>query len=158
MYEKKIFSNKKRFERIFNGNINSNIISIIWFSIISIKMNNYIGPSLIDLDIMGKQKIIFSSLDGSQYYNYLENRSNVEFVTINNLTQINDRTIATEDFMEKVYQISKDTENSENHEVDMDAEDYIGYYSSILMFSDENSRYEFMMALTVINIIFIHFN
>ena len=29
----------------------------------------------------------------------------------------------------------------------MDAEDYIGYYSSILMFSDENSRYEFMMAL-----------
>ena len=111
------------------------------------QMNNYIGPSLIDLDIMGKQKIVFSSLDGSQYYNYLENRSNVEFVTINNLTQINDRTIAAEDFMEKVYQISKDTENSENHEVDMDAEDYIGYYSSILMFSDENSRYEFMMAL-----------
>ena len=111
------------------------------------QMNNYIGPSLIDLDIMGKQKILFSSMDGNQYYNYLENRSNVEFVTINNLTKNNDRAIAAEDFIEKVYQISKDTENSEQHEVDMDAEDYIGYYSSILMFSDENSRYEFMMAL-----------
>lgn len=68
-------------------------------------MNNIIGPSLIDLDIMGNQKIIFSSMNGKKYNKYLEN----EFVTIDNLTQINDRTTAAENFIEKVYEMSKNT-------------------------------------------------
>ena len=125
-------------------------IFLVLFGLILSKfqMNTKTGPSLIDLNIIGNQKVIFSSMNGKNYNDYLENRANVEFVTINNLTQFrDDRTAATEYFIEEAYKLSKDTESNQQHEVDMEAEDYVGYYSSILMFSDERNRYEFMMAL-----------
>ena len=126
-------------------------IFLVLFGLILSKfqMDEISGPSLVNLDITGNQKIIFSSMDGKGYDEYLENRANVEFVTIDtNLTQIkDDRTAIAQYFIEKAYEISKDSESYENHAVDMEAEDYVGYYSSILMFSDFNSRYEFMMAL-----------
>ena len=124
-------------------------IFLVLFGLVLSKfqMNTKTGPSLIDLDIMGDQKVIFSSMKGNRPEDYLENRTNVEFINIDMTKYKNDRTAAAENFMEEVYEMSKDTESNQNHEVDMEAEDYIGYYSSILMFSDENSRYEFMMAL-----------
>ena len=99
-----------------------------------------------DLSVIGKQKIIFSSLGGNKYNEYLEEDPLVIFEEINFNNNTN-RKIISRDFIEKVYNITYKYEENINYEVDMINENYIGYYASLLMFSDNSNQYEFLMLL-----------
>ena len=114
-----------------------------------IKIINQNYLKLIDVNLTGKQIIIYSSLNGKGYKNYFENSENVNFKEINNLASEtnNDRRNSTLKFIEKIYDINYPFENNENQIVDTNNKNYVGYYSSMLLFSDNNNRYEFIMVL-----------
>ena len=103
----------------------------------------------IDINLTGKQIILYSSLNEKGYINYFENSKNVKFNEINNLVnQTNkDRRTSALNFIEKIYEINYPFENNKNQIIDTSSKDYIGYYSSILLFSDNYNRYEFIMIL-----------
>ena len=125
-------------------------------------------PYLVNLGLTGKQTLIYTSLNKKDYTNYLKKEDGLEiesidlydFSKIDNTSDykkitkdsnINSTTLYREysakKFIERVYNITDPYEDSENHEVDMTAENYPGYYSSLLMFSEQNNRYEFLMVL-----------
>ena len=125
-------------------------IFLVFFGLLvsKIEMNSRNGASNIDVNITGKQIILYSSLNEKRYNEYFENSKNVTFKEINNFANKTDnRTIWAKKFIEKIYEINYPYENNENLIVDISSEDYVGYYSSMLLFSDKNNRYEFMMAL-----------
>jgi ATP-binding cassette subfamily A (ABC1) protein 3 len=51
------------------------------------------------------------------------------------------------DFVDKVYDITKHTEDSKLKEIDMTDKNYVGYYSSLLMLEERNHKYEYVMVL-----------
>ena len=51
------------------------------------------------------------------------------------------------DFINKIFETNKDTEDSELNEVDMTDEDYVGYFGALLMLKEENNNYEFVEAI-----------
>jgi len=118
----------------------------------TIEMTSKSYPIVVDLDITGKQKIIFSSF---LYYNnlssYYINDSNL--VTSEGIEHFGDsyehyeKTNAVIDFVDKVFELSKHTEDSKLKEIDMTEEDYVGYYSSLLMLEERNHKYEYIMVL-----------
>ena len=132
------------------------------------EMNFKSKPYVVDLDLTGKQKIIFASTNKNKSKDYLESSKiiSIEEIDLYDFSNINDltdypkitnlsnitsaslyRTYTAKNFFEKVYDITSKFEDSQFNEVDMTSEDYVGYYSSILMFSDKDYRYEFIMAL-----------
>ena len=126
-------------------------IFLILFGLLITKINTNYKPERkqIDVNLTGKQIILFSSLNKKGYKNYFENSENVNFQEINNLGDEtnNNRRNATLKFIEKIYDINYPFESNENQIVDTTKEDYVGYYSSMLLFSDNNNRYEFIMVL-----------
>ena len=50
-------------------------------------------------------------------------------------------------FIEKIYETNKDTEDSELKEVDMTDENYVGYFGALLMLKESNQNYEFVEAI-----------
>ena len=145
------------------------ILLVLFGLLISkVDMNFRSRPYLVDLGLTGKQKIIFSSLNKNNSQDYLDPDPEIEIEDIDlydfskiqnltdyakitnvpNITSISSyRTYSAQKFFDKVYDISNKYEDSQFNEVDMTADDYVGYYSSILMFSDNNYRYQFLMAL-----------
>ena len=145
------------------------LLVLFGLGISRVEMNFKSIPTILGLDITGKQKIIFSSINNKTSKDYFNiNNTNVQFEdielynfeNIKNFTDYpsitNDKSIISassyraytaKKFIEKVYNISNVYEDSKYNEVDMTNDNYVGYYSSILMFSDKNHRYEFIMAL-----------
>ena len=132
------------------------------------EMNFKSMPYEVDLELTGKQKIIFSSTNKKKSQDYLESYKDLDieeielydfskitdlkdYIKITNLSNMTStpiyRLYTTHKFFEKIYDITNKFEDSEYNEVDTTTDDYIGYYSSVLMFSDSNHRYEFIMAL-----------
>ena len=108
------------------------------------------GPYLInDLELTGKQKIIYSSLNGVPSSNYFKNDTNIQFVDLNNkiYSKIDNKVLVAQEFIEKVYDISYIYEDSQYNEVDMTDEDYEGYYASILMLSEKEHIYDFILLV-----------
>ena len=124
-------------------------IFLVLFGLIlsKVEMNSRIGPSKIDINLTGKQIILYSLPNGKKYNDYFEENENVKFKEVNFVNKTENRTILAQNFIEKIYDINYPYENNEKQLVDMASEDYVGYYSSILLFSDKNNRYEFMLAL-----------
>lgn len=54
---------------------------------------------------------------------------------------------AIRDFVEKIFEITKNYEDSKNHEVDMTKKSYVGNYASLLMLEEENNKYQIIMVL-----------
>ena len=111
--------------------------------------------TLEDLEMMtGKQKILFSSINGHSSFDYFTNSSVITYEDLNYsdiiLKKNNEYLNIAESFIEKVYSISRYTEDSQDNEVDMTGDDYVGYYLSLLMFQEPNNssnRYSFLMLL-----------
>ena len=127
------------------------IILVLFGLIISkVEMTFKSAPYVIDISITGKQNIMFASITNNSVEDYFIN--DIDVVTSKKLEDYgtydeNHKKEAIKDFVEKMYNISKDTEDSEKHEVDMTSDDYVGYYSSLLMLEDDNNKYQFILAL-----------
>ena len=108
------------------------------------------GPYTInDLELTGKQKIIFSSFGGVPSSTYFKNDTNIEFIDLSNKTysNIDNKILSSQEFIQKVYDISNIYEDSQYNEVDMTDENYEGYYASILMISEKDHNYDFILLV-----------
>ena len=127
------------------------IILVLFGLVISkVEMTFKSAPYVVDINITGKQNIMFASITNNNIEDYFIN--DIDIVTSKKLENFgpydkNHKKEAINDFIEKIYDISKDTEDSKDHEVDMTSDDYIGYFSSLLMLEDENNKYQFIMVL-----------
>ena len=116
-------------------------INITWVS----------DPWKMNISFIGKQNVLFSSIQGikniSDYYFY-DKYINVTCQTlkINNYTQ-NEKYLAIENFLDRIYETNNETEDSKHKEVDMTDDDYVGYFGALLMLNEENDNYEFLIAV-----------
>ena len=127
------------------------ILVIFGLALSKIEIGYESGPVQPDMTEIGNQKIMFSSINNIDVEKYFIN--GVEKVTSEKVENFNtassSKQLAIKEFVEKIYDIEIDTEDSSNHEVDMAREDYIGYYSSLLMLNEDNinKNYEFILVL-----------
>ena len=128
------------------------IVLVLFGLLISkVEMTFKSKPYVIDISITGKQKILFASITNSD---------NIEDYFINDIDVVksqklenfgpydsNHKKLAIRDFVDKIFEISKETEDSKDHPVDMTSDSYEGYYASLLLLEEENNKYQFIMAL-----------
>ena len=107
-----------------------------------------------DLNALGKQIIYYSALDESiNKENYFI--KNMENVTSQNLTTYipymeqnqKNKSLAIYNFIETVYNSTKDIESSNNKLIDMNGENYVGCYGNMLLLNEPNElnkNYEFV--------------
>ena len=104
-----------------------------------------------DISIIGNQIVLFSSIQeikNISEYHFSDEYKNVTCKTlpIDNFNQ-NQKPEAIRNFIEKVFETNKDTEDSDLKEVDMNDENYVGYFGALLMLQEENDNYEFVEAI-----------
>ena len=104
------------------------------------------SPVKINLGLTGNQEILFSSMNEAKSQLYFQNSSNASIIDLD-IYKSDNRTLVTQKFIEEVYNRTYQYEDNRFRTIDMSNENYKGIYSSILLFSNENSRYEFIMAL-----------
>ena len=90
-----------------------------------------------DIGAIGKQIIFYGTTDNSinidQYH--FNNIENITCENIDNLGTGDDKT-KIKSFISTFYNRAKDKEDSIDHEVDMTAEDYVGYFGGFLMIKE----------------------
>ena len=126
------------------------ILVLFGLGISKINMGYDSHPADMDITEMGNQKILYAHINGAIDDGYLISGINkVKSEKINFTPSSSDKQIAIKEFVEKIYDIEKDTEDSSNNEVDMASDSYVGYYSSLLMLDEDttNHKYEFVMVL-----------
>jgi len=127
------------------------IILVLFGLLISkVEMTFQSAPYIVDLNMTGKQNIMYASISKNNIEEYFI--KDYDFVTSKKVENYgpyegSQKHKAIIDFTEKIFDISKETEDSKDHEVDLTSESYVGYYSSLLMLEDENNKYEFIMVL-----------
>ena len=102
-------------------------------------------PSEINIEIIGKQYIIFSSIVNNRAEEYFINdlknvTSSKKDITFK--TNIKEEII--KNFVDEMYDIMKYTEEEQNS---YQNEKYIGYYSSLLILEEDNNKYDFIILL-----------
>ena len=127
------------------------LLVLIGLGVSKVKFDWYSEPWNINISIIGKQNVLFSAIQGIDNiteYHFSENYVNVTCQTllIDPFTQ-EQKTEAIRNFLEKIYEKNKDTEDSKLVEVDMTDENYVGYYGALLMLKEKNDTYEFVEAI-----------
>ena len=127
------------------------LLVLIGLAVSKVKFKWVSDPWNIDISIIGKQNVLFSSIEGINNiteYHFTDDYINVTCQTlpIDSFTQ-NQKTEAIKNFIEKIYETNKDTEDSEIKEVDMTDDNYVGYFGALLMLKEENNNYEFVEAI-----------
>ena len=126
------------------------ILTLFGLLLSKIEIGYKSGPVEVSFEELGKQNIIYSSYDNSINLNdfILEDipSTKIEGLTIDNFP---DKKDAVKEYINKIYEIQKDTEDSSKKEVDMASDDYTGYFGSLFMLDVDNSnkKYEFIIAL-----------
>ena len=130
------------------------IIVLIGLAISKSEMNYKSSPALVDIKITGKQKILFASLienNGTDYDFLRENIENVEIQKMDEFDYFNfnphKRNEALQLFIDLTYYKTRDNENSEKNIIDTTAEDYVGYYSGLMMLEQNKVEYNFIILL-----------
>ena len=125
------------------------LILLIGLGISKSDMNYFSSPIRVDIQITGKQKIMFASLENRYAYNYLDNTNNITIETIEEFNDFNQNSKqkAIQYFVDLVYYKTRDYENSENNEIDMTTDDYIGYYSGFFLLEERDNKYGFIILL-----------
>ena len=127
------------------------LLVIIGLFVSRININWSSDPWKMDISYLGKQNVLFSSIEGirniKDYYFY-DNYTNVTCQTleINKFTQ-NEKAEAIVNFIDKIFETNNETEDSKLKEVDMTDENYVGYFGALLMLSEKNDNFEFLIAV-----------
>ena len=127
------------------------LLVIIGLSVSKVKFQWTSDPWNIDISYIGQQKVLFSSIQGINNiseYHFSDAYVNVtcETLPIDTFTQ-NQKSDAIVNFIEKIFETNKGTEDSKDTEVDMTDENYVGYFGALLMLKEENDNYEFVEAI-----------
>ena len=111
------------------------------------------GPVEVSFEEIKKQNILYSSYDTNINLNnyYLNGFDGVESTKIEGFDSsiYSSKKEAIRKYIEKIYDIEKDTEDSSQKEVDMASDDYVAYFGSFFMLQEDNvnKKYEFIMVL-----------
>ena len=127
------------------------LLVLIGLALSKVKFKYFSDPWNINISHIGKQIVLFSSIDDIKNiteYHFSETYENVTCQTlpIANFTQ-EQKSEAIINFIETIYETNKDTEDSDIKEVDMTEDDYVGYFGALLMLKEENYNYEFAVAI-----------
>ena len=128
------------------------ILVIFGLALSKIELGYKSGPEKVDISAIGNQKILFSSLDTIDVSHYFINDINkVKSEKIEDFLPLSStpKKDVIKNFVEKIYDIESDTEDCNEHEVDMATDEYIGYYSSLLILEEDDTdkKYDFVMVL-----------
>ena len=127
------------------------ILVLIGLLVSKININWTSDPWTMDISYIGRQNVLFSSIQGiknlSDYFFY-DNYTNVtcQELALKNFTQ-SEKPDAIVDFIDKIFTINFNTEDSKYLEVDMTDEDYTGYFGALLMLNEQNDNYDFFIAV-----------
>ena len=108
-------------------------------------------PWKMNISCLGEQNVLFSSIQGIKnicdYYFY-DKYINItcQILKINNYTQ-NEKYLAIENFLDRIYETNNNTEDSKYKEVDMTDDESVGYFGALLMLNEEKDNYEFLIAV-----------
>ena len=111
------------------------------------------GPVEVSFEEIHKQNILYSTYDTNiNLDNYiLKGLEGVEYTKVEGFDSnvYSPEKEAIRKFVEKIYDIEKDTEDSSKKEVDMASDDYVSYFGSLFMLGedDTNKKYNFVMIL-----------
>ena len=122
---------------------------LVGLAISLVEMSFKSEKALIDINIVGNQNILFASNNPTiniQDY-FINDISGVNSISIPNYISNSNKKEAVYNFIEKVFEIEKDSEDSVHHEVDMTSDDYIGYYSALLLLEEKNNKFEYIINL-----------
>ena len=127
------------------------LLVLIGLALSKVKFKYFSDPWNINISHIGKQIVLFSSIDDIKNiteYHFSETYENVtcQTLSIANFTQ-EQKSEAIINFIETIYETNKDTEDSDKKEVDMTEDDYVGYFGALLMLKEENYNYEFAVAI-----------
>ena len=102
----------------------------------------------LDIASIGNQIILYGTNDNSININkyHFNNMKNITCENIDQLTGNSDKDVI-KNFIDKYYDKAKDKEDSIDHEVDMTADDYIGYFAGFLMLEETSHQYKFIEVL-----------
>ena len=109
-----------------------------------------------DVSSVGKQTIYLADIKGTDMENYqikdYINVSSKYLDVFNNYAEEinNNKTLAVQKFVNCIYNQTIDSESTADNEIDMNTEDYIGYYGNLLLLNEpneNNKNYEFVEAV-----------
>ena len=111
------------------------------------------GPVEVSFEEINKQNILYSTYRTSINLNDymltgLEGVYSTKIEGFDN-TIYSPEKLAIRKYIEKIYEIEKDTEDSSQKEVDMASDDYVSYFGSLFMLNEDNDakKYTFVMIL-----------
>ena len=111
------------------------------------------GPVEVSFEEINKQNILYSTYDININLNdyMLTGLEGVYSTKIEGFdsSKYTTKKEAIRKYIEKIYEIEKDTEDSSQKEVDMASDDYVSYFGSLFMLDDTNKKYTFVMILNV---------
>ena len=122
---------------------------LVGLAISLVEMSFRSEKALIDINMVGKQNILFATSNSNiniQDY-FINDISGVTSLSLPNYATYTDKKEAVYDFMQKVFETEIDSEDTVHHEVDMTADDYVGYYSAILLLEEQNNKFEYIINL-----------
>ena len=124
------------------------------YGLYQIDMKKKSFPLEVNIDIMGKQIIPIYTTDNDvnseTIMEYLNNYENISSVHINNYDCKDDNLRAPiKKYIEDLYELTKDNEENKEKVLDMTKDNYIGYYSSILILSEDiiKKKYQYIITL-----------
>ena len=128
------------------------LLVLIGLLVSQVKILRSSERQVMNMGAIGKQTILFGYLNGIQnekdyYFNDMKNIT-CEKINFGNYDN-NKKKEAIKSFVENVFNISKDSEDSIDHEVDMMDKDYSGYFGSFLILKKDlkNNSHEFVEVL-----------
>ena len=126
------------------------ILTLFGLLLSKIEIGYKSGPVEVSFEELGKQNILYSSYDNSIL---LENYflDGIQSTKVDGFTSgtYPTKKEAIKEYINKIFEIEKDTEDSSQKEVDMTSDDYVAYFGSLFMLNvdDTNKKYEFVIIL-----------
>ena len=126
------------------------ILTLFGLLLSKIEIGYKSGPVEVSFEELGKQNILYSAYDSSiNLDNYF--LDGIQSTKVNGFTNSEYSTPkeAIKEYINKIYEIEKDTEDSSQKEVDMAKDGYVAYFGSLYMLhvDDINKKYEFVIIL-----------
>ena len=124
------------------------ILTLFGLLLSKIEIGYKSGPVEVSFEELGKQNILYSTYDTSINLNdyFLEG---IQSTKIEGFNTYSTKKEAIKEYINKIYEIEKDTEDSSQKEVDMANDDYTAYFGSLFMLKadDTAKKYEFVIIL-----------
>ena len=127
------------------------ILVLIGLFVSKININWTSDPWTMDISFIGRQNVLFSSIQGIENltdYFFYDNYINVtcQELSIKNFSQ-NEKPEAIVNFIDRIYETNNLTEDSKIKEVDMNSDDYVGYFGALLMMNEKDDNYDFLIVV-----------